>query len=104
MRHHEQQKCNAFLYTASTHATVQVAMLEACVRAQLTIAVITESMWNDINMEVFLFVNIGAVLYFWYFFMSNNPKRKQTSYTAQFKLKVVNYAEENSNRNFVLIF
>jgi len=35
------------------------------------------------------------------FLLSNNLKRKRTSYNVQFKLKVISYAEENSNRNFV---
>jgi len=34
---------------------------------QLTIALTKESIWNNIKAEDFLFVNIGAVLYFRYF-------------------------------------
>jgi len=108
MRHHEQQKCDAFFMhvltarlSASIYATMHAAILDACVRARLTIAVTMERTWKDIKTKVFLFVNIGAVLYFRIFPPSYNLKRKRTSYNAQFKLKVISYAEENSSRNFV---
>jgi len=103
MRHHEQQKCDAFSIvhiltaqlSASIQATMHAAILNVCVRARLTITVTTESTWNDIKTKVFFVYN--SVI----FPLSYNLKRKWTSYNAQFKLKVISYAEENSNRNFV---
>jgi len=55
-----------------------------------------------LKQKVFLFVNIGAVLYFRYFSIVKQSTKRGTSYNAQFKLKVISYAEENSNRSFVL--
>jgi len=74
MRHYKEQKCDDFFVhvltarlSASIHATMHAAILDACVCARLTIAVRTESTWNDIKTKVFLFVNIGAVHYYRYF-------------------------------------
>jgi len=70
MHHHEQQKCNAFfvhVFTAQLcaliHATMHAAIPDACMLARLTIAVTTESTWNDINRKFFVCMHWCSTLF-----------------------------------------
>jgi len=79
---------------------MHTAILDVCACTINNCHYTTESIWNNIKTKVFLFVNIDAILYFQHFSFVKQYKRKWTSDNAQFKLKVISYAEENSNRNF----